>query len=198
MDLLLSACLGIGLAAACGFRIFVPLLVMSIAADSGHLGLAGGFEWIGTRPALIAFAVATLLEVLAYYVPWLDHLLDTAAVPIAIVAGVVVTASVVTDVSPLLRWSLAVIAGGGAAATTQAVTTGLRHLSTFTTMGLGNPVVATAEAGGSLALTLLAVVAPLMAAAALATLVVLAVALLLRRRRARALRPAGTAIRATS
>src|SRR5687768_15254162 len=120
MDLLLSACLGIGLAAACGFRIFVPLLVMSIAANSGHLGLAGGFEWIGTRPALIAFAVATLLEVLAYYVPWLDHLLDTAAVPIAIVAGVVVTASVVTDVSPLLRWSLAVIAGGGAAATTQA------------------------------------------------------------------------------
>ena len=113
MDLVLSACLGIGLAAACGFRIFVPLLVMSIAHQSGHLGLASGFEWIGSRPALVAFAVATLLEVLAYYVPWLDHLLDTAAVPIAIVAGVVVTASVVTDVSPMLRWSLAVISPFG-------------------------------------------------------------------------------------
>jgi hypothetical protein len=189
MDLLLSACLGIGLAAACGFRIFVPLLLMSVAAHTGHLGLAGGFEWIGSRPALIAFAVATVLEILAYYVPWLDHLLDSAAVPIAVVAGVVVTASVVTDVSPLLRWSLAVIAGGGAAATTQSVTTAVRHLSTFTTFGLGNPVVATAEAGGSVALAVLSLLAPFVAAAALATAVVLIAVLLLRRRRSR-LQPA--------
>jgi hypothetical protein len=185
MDTLLSVCLGIGLAAACGFRIFVPLLVMSIAANSGHLSLAGGFDWIATRPALIAFAVATLLEVVAYYVPWLDNLLDTAAVPIAVVAGVVVTASVVTDTSPLLRWSLAVIAGGGAAATTQAITTAVRHVSSFTTMGLGNPVVATAEAGGSLGLTALAIVAPVAAAAAIATLVVVAAVLLLRWRERR-------------
>jgi hypothetical protein len=191
MDVLLSACLGIGLAAACGFRIFVPFLVMSIAAHSGHLGLSGGFEWIGSRPALIAFAVATALEILAYYVPWLDHLLDTAAVPIAIVAGVVVTASVVTDVSPLLRWSLAVIAGGGAAATTQALTTAVRHVSTLATFGIGNPLVATAEAGGSVVLTAVSLVAPLLAAAlAAAGLVLLVVVVQRWRRSAAAARPA--------
>jgi hypothetical protein len=185
MDTVLSVCLGVGLAAACGFRIFVPLLVMSVAANGGHLSLAGGFDWIGSRPAMIAFAVATLLEIAAYYVPWVDNLLDTAAVPIAVVAGIVVTASVVTDTSPLLRWSLAVIAGGGAAATTQALTTAVRHVSSFTTLGLANPVVATVEAGGSLAMTALSLLAPVFAAAALATLVVLAGVLLLRWRERR-------------
>lgn len=191
METVLSVCLGVGLAAACGFRIFVPLLVMSIAVNGGHLGLAGGFEWIGSRPALIAFAVATLLEVLAYYVPWLDHLLDAAAVPIAVVAGVVVTASVVTDVSPLLRWSLAVIAGGGAAGATQAMTTAVRHVSTVTTLGLGNPVVATAEAGGAFGLAAMSILAPLLVAALVATTVVLlGTWLLVRRRRRATLRPA--------
>jgi hypothetical protein len=163
METLLSLCLGIGLAAACGFRIFAPLLVMSIAANTGHLDLSGGFEWIGSRPALIAFAVATLLEVVAYYVPWLDNLLDTAAVPIAVVAGVVVTASVVTDVSPLMRWTLAVIAGGGAAGTTQGLTTFVRSVSSATTGGIGNPIVSTVEVGSSLLVSALSLLAPLFA-----------------------------------
>jgi hypothetical protein len=174
METLLSLCLGVGLAAACGFRIFAPLLVMSIAANTGHLALAGGFDWIGSRPALITFAAATVLEVLAYYVPWLDNLLDTAAVPIAVVAGVVVTASVVTDVSPLLRWTLAAVAGGGAAGATQSLSTLIRSVSSFTTGGIGNPVVATAEAGGSLALSAVSLLAPLIA---VVSLVVLGIAL---------------------
>src|SRR6266480_1903126 len=109
METFLSVCLGIGLSAACCFRIFVPLLVMSIAALSGHLSLAHGFEWIGSYPALIAFSVATCLEIAGYYIPWLDHLLDTIATPAAIVAGTIVTASIVTDVSPFLKWTLAII-----------------------------------------------------------------------------------------
>src|SRR6516162_6641024 len=104
MDTVLSVCLGIGLSAACGFRVFVPLLVMSIANLSGNLTLAHGFEWIGTYPALITFSVATALEIGGYYIPWLDHLLDTIATPAAIVAGTVVTASMVTDLSPFLKW----------------------------------------------------------------------------------------------
>src|SRR6267378_5007073 len=115
METLMSICLGIGLSAACGFRVFVPLLIMSIASLSGHLSLAHGFEWIGSYPALISFSVATCLEIAGYYIPWLDHLLDTMATPAAIVAGTIVTASMMTDVSPLLKWTLAIIAGGGAA-----------------------------------------------------------------------------------
>ncbi|MEZ4833063.1 MAG: DUF4126 domain-containing protein, partial [Caldilineaceae bacterium] len=122
LELLLSIAIGVGLAAAVGFRVFVPFTIISLAALSGTLDLAPGFEWIGAYPALLAFGVATVIEIAAYYVPWLDNLLDSIATPAAIVAGAVITASVVGDVSPLLRWSLAAIAGGGVAATVQAGT----------------------------------------------------------------------------
>jgi hypothetical protein len=150
METLLSVCLGIGLSAACGFRVFVPLLVMSIAALSGHLTLAHGFEWIGTYPALIAFAVATCLEIGGYYIPWLDNLLDTIASPAAIIAGTLITASLITGVSPFLKWTLAIIAGGGAAGMVQGTTVIARGASSAGTGGLGNPVLATAELAGSI------------------------------------------------
>src|SRR5436305_11037162 len=139
METLLSVCLGIGLSAACGFRIFVPLLVMSIAALSGHLSLAHGFEWIASYPAMIAFAVATCLEIGGYYIPWLDNLLDTLASPAAIIAGTLITASLITGVSPFLKWTLAIIAGGGAAGMVQGTTVIARGASTAGTGGLGNP-----------------------------------------------------------
>src|SRR6267378_1901809 len=109
METLMSICLGIGLSAACGFRVFVPLLVMSIGSLSGHLTLAHGFEWIGSYPALVSFSVATCLEVAGYYIPWIDHLLDTIATPAAIVAGIIVSSSMLTSIDPFLKWTLAVI-----------------------------------------------------------------------------------------
>ena len=164
LDTLFSACLGVGLAAACGFRVFVPLLVASIAANTGHLTLVGRFQWIGSRPAMIAFAVATVLEILAYYVPWIDNLLDTIAGPAAVVAGILITASVVKDTDPLLRWTLAVIAGGGAAAATQGATTVARHVTSLATLGFGNHLLSTAEAVSSTLLSVLALLVPVVAA----------------------------------
>lgn len=160
---LLSALAGIGLAAACGFRVFVPLLVLSLGSRAGMIDVGSGFAWIGTYPALIGFGVATLLEIAGYYIPWVDNLLDAIATPTAIVAGVVVTAAAVGDVSPFLKWTLAVIAGGGAAATFQSLTATARQVSTLTTGGLANPVVSTLEAGGSAVLSVLAVALPLLA-----------------------------------
>ena len=104
MESVLSICLGLGLAAACGFRIFVPFLVMSVAAQAGHLELASGFEWIGTNVALGTLAIATVCEVTAYYVPWLDNFLDTIATPTAVVAGVLATAASVQGTSELLTF----------------------------------------------------------------------------------------------
>jgi hypothetical protein len=162
LDTLLSVCLGLGLAAACGFRIFVPLLVMSVASLTGHLELSGQFAWIASLPAVIALSVATLLEIGAYYIPWLDNLLDSVASPAAVVAGVVVSASVITGMDPFLKWTLAVIAGGGVAGAVQVLTTGTRGASTLTTAGFGNPIISTFEAGGSVATSLLALVAPIL------------------------------------
>src|ERR1041385_4730511 len=163
MEVLLSICMGIGLSAACGFRIFVPMLVTSIAANSGLLHLAPAFQWIGTPAGLVTFSVATALEIGGYYIPWLDHFLDTLATPAAVVAGTIVTASMVTHVDPYLRWTLAVIAGGGIAGAVQGTTVLARGVSLATTGGLGNPLVATLELGGSISASLAALIAPLAA-----------------------------------
>lgn len=141
---------------------FVPLLCLSIASLSGHVQLASGFTWIASYPALITFAVATALEIAAYYIPYVDNLMDSLAIPAATVAGIMLTASVVTGMDPMLKWTLAIIAGGGVAATTQVATTKLRALSTATTGGLGNPVVSTAEAGGSTGLSIVALLWPVL------------------------------------
>jgi hypothetical protein len=163
METLLAISLGIGLSAACGFRVFVPLLVMSIASLSGHLTLAPGFQWIGSYPALLTFSVATGLEIAGYYIPWVDHLLDTVATPAAIVAGTVTTAAMVGDMSPFLKWTLAAVAGGGVAGVVQGTTVLVRGVSTATTGGLGNPFFATIELGGALFTSVLALLAPLLA-----------------------------------
>jgi hypothetical protein len=163
MDHLLSLAVGIGLAAACGFRVFVPLLVMSAAAYTGHLDLSSGFQWIGTLPALVAFGCATIVEIAAYYIPWVDNMLDTIAGPAAVVAGTVVTASALTDVDPFLKWSLAIIGGGGAAGIVSGATALLRGASTVTTGGLANPIFSTIEAVVSFAVAALALIVPLVA-----------------------------------
>lgn len=164
MEILLTVLMGISLSAASGFRIFVPFLVISIAASSGNLELSDSFSWIGTTPALITFSIATLLEVAGYFIPWVDNLLDTIASPAAVIAGIILMGSVITGMTPLLKWTVSIIAGGGAAATIQAFTGMTRAASSTTTAGLGNPAVSTFEFGSSLGLALLAIFFPLIAA----------------------------------
>ena len=120
--------------------------------------------WLGSDGALVALATATVIEVSAYYVPWLDNLLDALATPVAMAAGVIAWAAVTHELSPLLRWTLAIVAGGGTAGAVQAGTALLRLSSSGFTAGLGNVVLATGELAGSLVLTLLALVLPPLAA----------------------------------
>ncbi len=160
METLLGLLIGIGLSAACGFRVFVPLLGLSIASLSGHLTLSPGFQWIGSWPALVAFATATMLEIGAYYIPWFDHLMDTITTPAAVVAGILVTASLVTEMNPFLKWTLAIIAGGGAAGIIQTGTVLTRAASTGTTGGFTNFLVATGESVGSILTTILVLIIP--------------------------------------
>jgi hypothetical protein len=175
MEIALSIALGIGLAAATGFRIFLPMLVASVAAYTGHLHLNDSFAWLGTLPAMTILGVAAVAEVLAYYIPAVDNLLDTITTPAALVAGTLLSAAVMTDLPPVVKWTAAIIAGGGAAGLTQAVTTLVRAKSTALTGGIGNPVVATAEVGGALFISVLALIAPLVALAAVVVVCWLAV-----------------------
>ncbi len=164
MDALIGVFVGLALSAAVGFRIFVPLLLTGSAARLGYLELTSDMAWLGSDAALVALATATVLEVSAYYVPWLDNLLDTIATPTAVVAGVIAWAAVTPELSPLLRWTLAIVAGGGAAGLVQSSTALLRFQSSGFTGGLANPVLATAELLGSLALSVLGVLAPALGA----------------------------------
>ena len=182
MELTLSICLGIGLAAACGFRVFVPLLGVSLAALAGHVQLVDELAWIGTWPALACFLTATILEIGAYYVPWIDNLLDSIATPAAVVAGTIAMGSIITDMSPLMRWTLALIAGGGTAALIQTATVALRGSSTAMTGGTANWLVATFEFVASIGTTVIALLLPIVAAAAVGLLVVVALSFLLGRR----------------
>jgi hypothetical protein len=179
-DLALSIVLGIALAAATGFRVFLPMLIVSGAAYTGHLQLDNGFAWLGTSSALTMLSVAALAEVLAYYVPIVDNLLDALATPAAFIAGTLVSAAVMTDVPPMVKWTAAVIAGGGVAGLTQGLTGILRAHSTVLTGGVGNSIIATAELGGAVLISFLALVAPA-AAIALVMLFLLVAIRLVRR-----------------
>jgi len=177
-DLGLSIVLGIALAAASGFRVFLPMLIVSGAAYTGHLQLDSSFAWLGTPSALTMLSVAAVVEVLAYYVPVIDNLLDTLATPAALIAGTIVSAAVMTDMPPMVKWTAAVIAGGGIAGLTQGLTGILRAHSTILTGGLGNPVIATAELGGALFISFLALVAPVAAIALVIAFLLVAIRLL--------------------
>lgn len=170
-DTVLGVMVGVGLAAACGFRVFVPLLVLAVAHRAGAVTLGTGTAWLGSDAALVALSVATLLEVVAYWAPWLDHALDTVATPAAVVAGTLAAGSQLADLGPFMQWACALVAGGGIAGAVQAGTVLTRTTSTVTTAGLANPVVSTVESAGSAVLSVVAVVAPVVGVAAVVLVV---------------------------
>ncbi|SRR5581483_10014176 len=161
-DTFLSICVGVGLATACGLRVFIPLLVVSVASHFHHLPLAPGFLWLSSTPALIAFSVAAGLEVAGYYIPWVDHALDVIATPSAMIAGTIVSVALMTNVDPFYKWALGIIAGGGMAGLVQGTTVVARGASTATTGGLGNPLFSTVELIGSILVSVLAVLFPVL------------------------------------
>jgi hypothetical protein len=175
-EAVLSVGVGLGLAAAAGLRVFLPLLMLGAAARLGWVPLVDGFDWLSSTSGLTTLGVATIFEIGAYYVPWVDNLLDAVAAPLAMVTGVLATAAVTTDLPPPLRWALAIVAGGGTAGAVQAVTSLARLKSTAVTAGLGNPVLATLELIGSFITSVLAIVLP-----AVALILVIGFFLLIRR-----------------
>ncbi len=182
----LAALTGLGLAAAAGFRVFVPLLILSLAARAGVVELSEGFAWIATLPALAAFAVATVLEIAGYFLPFVDNLLDAVATPAAAVAGALLATSVLVDFDPWLRWTFGVVAGAGVATAIQLPLTAVRGSSSATTGGTANPAVATGELAGASIVSGMAVLAPLAVPLVVIALVVLMFAWRRHRRRAQA------------
>jgi len=150
--------LGIGLAAATGIRVFLPLLIAGLAAQQGYIPLSENFQWLASTPALLMLGTAAVTETLAYYIPGLDHLLDVIASPAALVAGAVASAAVMTDLPPGVMWPLAIIGGSGIAGLTKGTSALVRAKSGLMTGGLGNPAVSTAETIGATGLSIFAMI----------------------------------------
>lgn len=176
---------GVGIAAATGFRVFLPLLAMALAARFGGLQLSGGFEWVTSNGALISLATATVLEIGAFYVPWIDNALDHVAAPASVLAGTLAVASQAGTNEPWLNWVLGLVAGGGTAGVIQLGTMALRGVSLVATGGLANPIVATVENTLAVVLSLLAILVPIMAILAIGVIVFFIVRKLRQRKQAR-------------
>lgn len=172
IEMLLSICLGVGLAASAGFRVFIPLFILSLASFFGFIPLSESWQWVASTPALIILGVASIVESISYLVPFVDNALDSLAIPLAGIAGTLVMASTLTDLSPALTWALAIVAGGGAATTIQGATTATRAVSSATTAGVANPVVSVAETGTAIGLSVLSIFAPILAIIAAGLLII--------------------------
>ncbi|OAB78973.1 DUF4126 domain-containing protein [Cochleicola gelatinilyticus] len=162
-SVLISLFLGIGLAASAGFRVFLPLLALSIAGYYEYIPLTENWEWIGSLTAIITLAAATFLEIFGYYIPWFDNLLDTIALPLATVAGTIVIVATVADMDPVVTWALAIIAGGGTASAIKGNAAALRVGSTATTGGIANPLVTTVETGTATIMSVASIFIPIVA-----------------------------------
>jgi len=163
VETIISICLGVGLSASVGFRIFLPLFALSLASYFDVWQLNESWQWIGSTTALITLGVATLVEICAYFIPYIDNLLDSIAVPLAALAGTAVMMSTVADLSPVVTWSLAIIAGGGTAAAIAGTSSTTRLASTATTGGLGNPIVSTIETGTATVMSVISIFLPILA-----------------------------------
>lgn len=160
-ETLISIFLGIGLSASVGFRVFLPLFALSLASYFGIWELNESWQWIGSEIAIIILGVATMIEILGYFIPFIDNLLDSIAVPLAAVAGTAVMVSTVADLSPEITWALAIIAGGGTAAAISGASGATRLTSTVSTAGIANPVISVVETGTSIVMSILAIFLPI-------------------------------------
>ena len=162
-ETILSIFLGVGLSASVGFRVFLPLFALSLAAYFNIWELNESWLWIGSTTAVITLGIATVVEIVAYYIPVIDNALDAIAIPLATIAGTAVMVSTVADLSPVITWALAIIAGGGTAAAVKSSASATRLGSTVSTAGFGNPIVSTIETGTSIVMSIISIFLPILA-----------------------------------
>lgn len=171
-EILIAICLGIGLSASCGFRVFVPLLVTSLASYFNWIKVGENFEWMSSLPAIISFGTASVVEIGAYYIPVIDHILDVITTPLSLVAGALLATNFLPLHDPLIKWTAGIIVGGGGAGAIQLGSVFTRLLSGKTTLTAANPLVATGENTAAIGSSVLTIIIPLITAVILLLFIV--------------------------
>ena len=121
------------------------------------------FEFLSSDMSLIVMGSASLMEILAYKVPFLDNALDAVATPLAGLAGVTVVAITLQGTDPAIQWAFAIIAGGSTSIGIQSATVAGRGLSSVASLGVANPIFSMVEDIFSLLIVLIALLAPFLA-----------------------------------
>lgn len=183
LRLTLEILTGIGLAAACGLRAFLPMLAMGGLQRAGFLALGSHFEWLGSTPALVAFGTAVVVEVLGDKFPVLDHALDSVGIVVKPLAGAILASAAIVDMDPWLSAALGLITGASVTGAVHVAKSGVRVVSTSLTGGLANPVISTVEDVLGIVLTAIAIVAPFLVLGMLAMMVFVTYQIVQRRRR---------------
>ena len=175
MDVFLALCAGLGLAAACGLRVFLPLFVAAIAVRAGALPIGPHFEWMGSNAAIILFGTACIVEIVGFLVPWVDHALDLLSAPLAAVAGAVLMTSqllggttgadgvFVPLLHPAVAWSLGIVAGATTASGVEAASIAGRISSSVLTIGWLNPIYGMFETALAFVITIITILVPVIA-----------------------------------
>lgn len=165
IEIFVALMLGVSLSACCGFRVFLPLLLASLASYFNWLpeGISTTIPWLGSLQAVITFSIAALIEIVGYYLPVVDNFLDMIATPLAIAAGTLLTGSFLQIDNEMIKWALGLIVGGGAAGVVQGGTVLTRLLSSKTTLGTGNGLFATGENTMALTGTIFSFIVPVIA-----------------------------------
>ncbi|HEY5143913.1 MAG TPA: DUF4126 domain-containing protein [Solirubrobacteraceae bacterium] len=177
----------LGLATAAGLNAWIPLLATGLLARyTNAIHLDGTWANLENTGVLIALAAVAVVDFVGDKVPGVDHALHAAGTVIAPVTGVVaaLSSSSGLDVSPALMTIIGLVA----AETSHGTRMAIRPFSTVTTGGLGNPVVSLIEDVASVALSVVAIILPVLAALLVVAMFAVAWRVIrrLRRRRARA------------
>ncbi|HPN36637.1 MAG TPA: DUF4126 domain-containing protein [bacterium] len=183
-EIITAAALGIGLSASTGFRVFVPLLIAGIAARFGILPMNESFAWLSSDAALGSLGVATIVEIAAYYIPFVDNLLDHLSMPLSIGAGALISASVLPIDSEMAKWLSSFILGGGSAALVQGATAALRLGSSGTTGGAANFLLASGENIAAIVTPILSIILPIVMALLILLSFWIALRMIIRRKKA--------------
>lgn len=152
-----------GLSSAAGLNAYLPLLIVALTARYTDLiQLQAPWDAL-TNPWVIAVLVVLLVvEVVADKIPAVDHANDVIQTVVRPTAGAILFASsgnVIGDIHP----ALALICGILVAGSVHGVKATFRPVVTATTGGIGNPVVSTVEDVASFILTVMAILAPILA-----------------------------------
>jgi hypothetical protein len=175
---------GLGLAMPAGLNAYIPLLAVALADRyTGLIQLAEPYDIVSSPAAIAVISVLLGIELLADKIPIVDHVNDLVQSAIRPSAGAVLlmaSTDTVETINPLVAMILGLLVAGGV----HTAKTSFRPLVTTTTGGVGNPIVSAVEDAVAIAVTVIALIAPIVIAVVLLALV-WSIAVRLRRRRRR-------------